>query len=223
MLDFARAILDMRRRHDAPTFVKPVLRTFGDLLVHFGAELLRRMEPVISEQTDAVSAFNLAQIDTVWQKVLRVPYTDKPAIAKALETHRARNVGLIKTLSQRSMGSIKSVLDANPGASADDLVERIGEVVSTSESHARLIARDQTLKLNGNLTMERHTAVGVTRYEWVTSNDDRVRPYHARLNDTEHDWTDPPVVSKDGRHEHPGGDYQCRCIANPVIDLDKIT
>lgn len=94
---------------------------------------------------------------------------------------------------------------------AGGLEERYG----VSEARAELIARDQTLKANGRLTRARQESAGVTQYKWLTSRDARVRDTHKALHGTLQSWANPPPVGG-GRHEHPGGDYQCRCQAIPV-------
>jgi SPP1 gp7 family putative phage head morphogenesis protein len=79
-----------------------------------------------------------------------------------------------------------------------------------------LIARDQTLKLNSAITKDRHIAAGISEYTWSTSLDDRVRPEHEALEGTKHSWDAPPEPG------HPGEDFQCRCVAIPVIDEDLL-
>jgi SPP1 gp7 family putative phage head morphogenesis protein len=93
---------------------------------------------------------------------------------------------------------------------AHDLRERFG----VSDSRAELIARDQTLKLNGQINRHRQLAVGVEEYIWDTSGDERVRESHARLDGQKFSWHAPPSVG------HPGQDFQCRCTAIPVIPED---
>ena len=81
-----------------------------------------------------------------------------------------------------------------------------------SESRAELIARDQTLKLNGAITKARQTSAGVNSYTWNTSHDDRVRESHAALDGQIISWDAPPEAG------HPGEDFQCRCVPIPVIE-----
>lgn len=60
-------------------------------------------------------------------------------------------------------------------------------------------------------------------YIWKTQDDDKVRRSHAWLNNKKFLWSNPPITNKEGTRNHPGGDYNCRCIAIPVIDkkVDK--
>ena len=60
---------------------------------------------------------------------------------------------------------------------------------------------------------------GFDRYVWTTKKDNRVRPDHARLEGRIISWNDPPVVDlRSGRRAHCGGDYNCRCVAAPLLD-----
>lgn len=83
----------------------------------------------------------------------------------------------------------------------------------TLEGRARVIARDQVSKLNGQLTEWRQRNLGITEYVWRTSGDARVRDSHADLNGTRRSWDQSPK---------PGEEVQCRCVAEAVIDIDAM-
>jgi len=64
---------------------------------------------------------------------------------------------------------------------------------------------------------------GVTGYHWLSRRDGSVRPEHAELDDPDeiYEWDDPPLKadkSSNGEDDHPGDDYNCRCIAVPAIE-----
>lgn len=64
----------------------------------------------------------------------------------------------------------------------------------------------------------RYKDIGVSKYEWSTSRDVRVRPDHRALNGQIFDWEHPPIVNKQtGKRANPGEDYNCRCLAVPVL------
>jgi SPP1 gp7 family putative phage head morphogenesis protein len=70
----------------------------------------------------------------------------------------------------------------------------------------------------------RQTQAGISEYEWSTSGDERVRSSHDELDGTRQSWDDPPVTNDDGDTNHPGEDYQCRCVAIPVLpDIGDLT
>lgn len=107
----------------------------------------------------------------------------------------------------------------NQGRSVSDIAKLLEEQAGYSTSRAVLTARDQTLKLYGQIQQERQQNAGIERYVWTTSLDERVRPDHADLDGSIQRWADPPVVDqRTGRRGHPGFDYQCRCTAVAVLD-----
>jgi SPP1 gp7 family putative phage head morphogenesis protein len=119
----------------------------------------------------------------------------------------------------------------------EEIRNRIQARMNVVRSRAELIARDQTLKLYGQIQEERQTQAGIEEYVWSTSLDERVRGNpsgiypkshgnHWKLEGKTFRWDDPPVVDPTtGRKEHPGGDFQCRCAAIPVLsdDLEPIS
>ncbi len=140
--------------------------------------------------------------------------------ARLQEAWVSRNVDLIK-VEDPIKKTIERVL-AQPldrGVRVEEVREQLREEFGFSKRRAQLIARDQTLKLSGQLQEARQTQVGITRYVWTTSDDERVRPRHEDLNGTVQLWAEPPIVDlRTGRREHPGGDFQCRCTADPILD-----
>ncbi len=108
----------------------------------------------------------------------------------------------------------KAVRDAAVGGlSTPKLRAQVQEALGVAESRARLIARDQVAKFNAEITRTRQTKAGITRYEWSTSKDDRVRESHEAKEGGIFEWANPPADTG-----HPGEDIQCRCVAIPVLD-----
>lgn len=137
-----------------------------------------------------------------------------------LDGFQDRNVGLIKTLAGKQIDDIRTLLEQGEiGAwRVEELSQKIKDSFGVNQSRADLLARDQTLKLNGDLTKVRQQNAGITKYIWTAVGDDRTRPMHAELDGTIQQWAVPPQISPDGRTGHPGEDYQCRCTAFPVLD-----
>lgn len=108
------------------------------------------------------------------------------------------------------------------GLRYEEIAKDILHTFDVSRSRARFIARDQISKINGTINRAQQEDAGVTRYMWSTSGDERVRPYHKKLDGKIFSWDDPPVVDANGRRAHPSGDYQCRCVAIPVFDVDTL-
>jgi SPP1 gp7 family putative phage head morphogenesis protein len=121
-------------------------------------------------------------------------------------------------MGREKIARVRSILDEGAGDRVEDIAAKIREETQATPARAQLIARDQVLKLNNGVTQARHVAAGVTEYVWRTSRDERVRSRHKELEGTTQAYTEPPVVDRrTGRRAHPGGDYQCRCTAEPII------
>lgn len=156
-----------------------------------------------------------------------------------LEKWVSNNVKLITSVKDASLEKMKEIVYTNfmEGKSTTSIIKRIQHQYGMDKRHARMIARDQTAKLNAALTKHQQTDAGISCYEWSTSLDRRVRAgdrmgkgmidpmgdNHKRLEGKIFRWDDPPLVDrKRGRRCHPGEDYQCRCCALPVFDLDTL-
>jgi SPP1 gp7 family putative phage head morphogenesis protein len=219
--DLALEILkEHEKRSDA--VASPLMRLFGRLAVHFGDLLSDDLVLLMQGLVDQTALFGFEQMGLIWRKALGLPYAESPGMVAKIATYQKRNTGLIKTLTKAAIDRVKVTVEENQGESVLTMQKALQEDVGVSASHGRFLARDQILKLNGQLTKDRQEDAGITKYEWVTSGDERVRPMHRALGGKEFSWDEPPKVSKDGRHEHPGGDYQCRCVANPILDLASL-
>lgn len=137
-----------------------------------------------------------------------------------------QNVDLITTIPKETLKRMYNVISG--GQYAGKTVAEIGRQIqasyNVSKSHARFIARDQMAKLNARITQQQQTDAGITEYVWRTVGDGRVRESHRHLNGKRFKYSDPPVVDpKTGRRANPGEDYQCRCVALSVFDIDGLT
>lgn len=152
-------------------------------------------------------------------RVAGIP-TSKLTSAARIAQFRDNNLALIKSLDSEAVDRLRTLLETaeKDAARVETLRAQIVEAFGATRSHADLIARDQVLKLNGQITEDRQTGAGIMQYTWSTSGDERVRPGHEELDGTVQSWSDPPEVDeKSGRRAHPGGDYQCRCVAIPEL------
>lgn len=188
---------------------------------------------VISFNRAKVRDFIAADPREAWKK--RVMMIDVADVVpeELLQGFIAENVDLITSIPETTFDRMERVIRKSLSAGADPktLAKIIEESFDVSKSRARLIARDQVAKANGQITRKTHEDAGVTRYRWVTARDERVRGNpaglwpegrHFDLDGKVFSWREPPIVDpKRGRREHPGGDYQCRCVAIPVLDDDE--
>lgn len=127
------------------------------------------------------------------------------------------------------------------------LRQQIKEEFKVSDGRAKVLARDQTSKMNTSLTAIRQTELGIDWYVWKTAEDERVvgRPgglypkisklhrNHYLMQNLLCQWKDPSVYSDDNGktwkkrkpempQNHPGEDIMCRCRAAPYIDIEAL-
>ncbi len=142
---------------------------------------------------------------------------------KAMTAWIEHNTGLIVTIPQSTLGEMKGIVREGflTGKRTKEITREIQDAYHRTKRHARLLARDQTAKLNGQLTEAQQRDAGVNEYVWSTCGDSRVRDSHRRLHGKRFSWDNPPEVTP-GRRLHPGQDYQCRCVALPVFNLEGI-
>ena len=146
---------------------------------------------------------------------------------QTLQTWIDENVSLIKSIPQDTLSEMQSIVSQGfrTGATLTSIEKNIQTTYHNKRSSAKLIARDQIAKLNGQLAKQQQTDAGVEEYIWSDSDDSRVRESHHRLNGKKFRWDDPPVVTPPGkpvRRCHPGEDYQCRCVALPVFNISTV-
>lgn len=170
----------------------------------------------IAEFAAGIERFNRAQFHAVLRSAYGVDiFKGEPWLAEALSQWEAENIKLIRSIPQQALDRMhgKIVSAVRSGTPTAKLAEWIRNEYGVARSRADLIARDQVGKLNGQLTEERQTRIGVRSYKWRGSLDERERDEHVAREGETFRWDDPP---EDG---HPGEPILCRCWAEPVLPL----
>lgn len=140
----------------------------------------------------------------------------KESLEDILVATTRENVSLIKSIPEEYFKKIESIVfsGTTQGRSAKSMMEKIRETGNVTQNRAKLIARDQSSKLNSALNEQRQRNLGVEEYIWRTSGDERVRDSHKSKNGKIFRWDSPPADTG-----HPGQDIQCRCVAQPIIKI----
>jgi SPP1 gp7 family putative phage head morphogenesis protein len=156
-------------------------------------------------------------------------YADNQHLNDYLQASIADNVNLITSIPDQYLTQVESIVLTNvrAGRLPSSIAKLLRNQYDITDRRAKMIARDQTAKVNGDLNRLRQTSAGFKYFQWMDSDDERVRDRHAYL--AEHvttygkgiyRWDNPPLSDK-GVPIIPGSDYQCRCIARP-IDQDEV-
>ncbi len=201
------------------------------------AEELEEIEDAMIEaRAAAVEAFeeeaHAGLLDTVVKRTelqsksefrrLGIDVRKEPVLGKLTDRWRTQNVDRITSVSEDQLSKVEDILREGFAMRPEELAEKLfDQIDGVTKSRLEFIARDQTLKLHGQIVQHRQRAAGIEKYIWTTSNDERVRPMHDDLEGETCDWDDPPEINEEGDTGHPGDDYQCRCTAFPILpELD---
>lgn len=208
-------------RHDAPgDAIQDVLATVS---VTIDADIDdAEIEMLAQRNVVKTSVWHANELQKQVQHVAAINvYDDTTGLLPHLETAVAENVRLIKGLKSKTLDEIKGVVlrGARTGIHQSVIAEQIEQQFGMSKRRAALIATDQVGKLNSELNSIRQQRLGVRRYRWSSSQDERVRKRHRQLNGTIQEWAKPPVTDeRTGERAHPGQPIRCRCQPIPIID-----
>ena len=138
-------------------------------------------------------------------------------LTEYLEASVYDNVQLIRTIPEQYMKNVESIVMNNvrSGGRWSAVQKQLVEQFGITDRRARVIARDQTAKINGQLNAKRQVAAGYEYFEWDDSGDSRVRKQHRAHAEkiTEYGkgvyrWDNPPI-GENGVPVIPGTEFQC--------------
>jgi SPP1 gp7 family putative phage head morphogenesis protein len=164
------------------------------------------------------STYQRVQLNRQTQAALGVDvFHNDQGLAQRFESFAAENVALITDLPERIAANVEKVttrvLAATETATLNgDLAEQLNKEFGFGERRSEIIARDQIGKLYGQVNATRQQDLGITKFVWRTSEDERVRPEHEALDGQTFSYDDPPDEGL------PGEPILCRCSAEPVFD-----
>lgn len=199
-------------------------------LARLALELVGSVVTKLPGQFNAVSKFNEGQFKLVVKANtgLTLPpvmpgapsssllgvnvFRSEPFLKPLAEGWISENTALIKSLPTRLHPELEGIIRRGVmnGQSVKDIKDQLKVRYGVTDYRAKLIAQDQTLKLNADLTRYRLQSVGVEEYIWRSVQDSRVRPEHAERNGNTYPWKGGAGGS------HPGQEVRCRCRAEAV-------
>jgi SPP1 gp7 family putative phage head morphogenesis protein len=189
---------------------------------------------------NAVDNFNNNQWLRVTKQLIGVPLLQlEPWRESQIQGFVSENISLITNLKQSVLDQIETTINRGikQGKRSSTIKNELLNGTSLQKgvfkklrTRAQLIARDQVDKLNGQLSKLRQSEAGIKQYTWLTARDERVRAKHRKLDGKICKWSNPTVYKNnitDKKWLHrsninayigdPGQDYQCRCVAIPII------
>lgn len=223
---------EMRAAIESPSAMNARIEIVIDE-IRRAVENAETMSAAINRTYQLVDRYNKAEFDaiigSVFGKGTNLSGQPMPGrtdavddLAELKELWVQENLDLIKSIDEDTLQRLKrmmtqAILDNVNGAELTKyLIDDLQDITGVVRSRAALIGTDQVGKLNGRLSQYRQEHAGLTSYIWETCHDSRVRKSHAARNGHRYYWSTPPP---DG---HPGMPIRCRCVALPVIDVDRI-
>src|SRR6056297_2668384 len=184
-----------------------------------GSEVNKRNKRELSKTYDKITPIDLANLTSAGEAQLQAFTMENASYIRKVSEEIIANTQRIITDRipqgkrwEQIVGEIERGLDGNAG------------VFKNIRTRAKLIARDQTNKLNGQLTKARQEELGMKLYRWSTVGDARVRSKHARLDGNIYSWSGTVRIDGKTYEEAPGGitpgsEINCRCVAEPVLEV----
>lgn len=202
------------------TYVEDFEAIIGAIKIAFAERVTRRkVEGDAEDMANSVNNRNASIFDMQVKQVIGVsPFRSEPWLQGTLSNSVTQNVSLITTLHEDYFKDVEfeTLNGLERGLSTREIAKRIQKKTGTARNRARLIARDQVSKLNSNLASRRASDLGVKRFRWSTSADERVRASHRALNNKIFTYKDGASVDGED-HVLPGQPINCRCVAIPII------
>ncbi len=149
---------------------------------------------------------------------------NSPEAEDLMRAAAIQNAQLIKSIPEQYLNSVSNIVLSNmrTGLMPREIAKQLEEQFGITQRRARFIARDQTAKVNGELTERRQRDAGYEYFKWLDSDDQRVRKRHQEIANADvgygvgiYRWDDLPK-SDDGTPIKPGQDYGCRCTSRPI-------
>lgn len=197
---------------------------------HEAARQMATMMAAGQRATWRLAAKESGQGRRVYQALLRE--TKSPAIAQAINEIVTQNSRLIKTVPHDIANEFSHLAQKRwvQGVRPDEItLEMNARVTRLKEYEARRIARTESAKASSALVQARSEALNLDFYIWRTARDgDRVRDSHQIMEGVICRWSEAPnpeAMAGEKSHGayHPGGIFNCRCIALPILALEDIS
>ena len=183
------------------------------------------MMPLVNGQIDAQLDEVLEDLDDQAKRTIEDSITVKvhlsPTEKENLKKMYTDNLQLpIKNFSNEQVVRMRELIQKNllEGLGDKALVDVLMKEFNVTRNKAMFWARQETGLLVSAYRQATYKTVGITKYKWSTSHDERVRVMHKDLDGKIFEFANPPVTNEKGDRNNPGEDWQCRCQAIPVLE-----
>lgn len=208
-------------------------------------ERLRRIDKKLQKISPAEIAGNIKTSDLFISTLEKTDrklvkslkdYLDKTIVVKPLELGSKErekiaeewqnNMDLwINNFAEEEIGRLRKdiALSVVSGDRHEAIAKSLQRSYGVTANKAKFLARQETSLMMAKIKETRYTSVGVNEYKWRTvagSKNHPVRPSHKILEGKVFRWDTPPITTAPDqpvRRNNPGQDYNCRCMAVPIV------
>lgn len=136
----------------------------------------------------------------------------------------------VKDFTEKEIKQLRKMIQENvlEGNRPEQIQKTIQRSFGVSQNKAKFLARQETSLMMAKFKETRYVDAGSEEYIWkcvhmpkdktpAQHNVGNVRYYHGILDGTRQRWDRPPITTKDGKRNHPGEDFNCRCFPMPIV------
>jgi SPP1 gp7 family putative phage head morphogenesis protein len=108
------------------------------------------------------------------------------------------------------------------GFRSESAIQEIQKSYGVSYNKAKFLARQETSLALSAFRETRYKSVGLNKYKWKCVAGSPLHPVRSmhKIHDGKiFSWDKPPVVNDKGDRKNPGEDYNCRCVAIPIVEF----
>lgn len=152
-----------------------------------------------------------------------VRFTMTRAMNDAYQAVIAENVGLIRSIAERHLSSVQTLVMQSVSAGRDlgTLAKALEQQHGVTKRRAANIALTQNNTATAVLTRARWLELGITRARWHHSAGGKTpRPTHVAFSGKTYDVRTGVILEPDEGYVWPGSAIGCRCVGSPVVEFD---
>lgn len=206
------------------------------------AKIMKKLETfspkVISEKLQATSIFDsvLFKTEKKFEKSIKnisIAPEVTPEQRLRISEEYTNNLQLyIRNFTEKETVELRNNIaeTAYSGNRYESVIGKIQQSYGVSQRKARFLARQETSLLMTKYKQTRYESAGINEYKWQCVNNPKdtrpgehvpgnVRYYHAKNNGKIFRWSEGAIINAKGEKKNPGQDYNCRCVAIPVVSF----
>ena len=223
-IDFLQTKIKSKLLKSSSFDLKELPSFFNSLRKYFDKNSFKIIEKFLNLIKKQAKKSFISSFESVYKNSFSVPFNEK-SFKKILKLFALQNAQLITSVRDTYLNSIANAVynSVTTGASQKTLAKSLSKSLGVTQRRIKLIARDQSAKLNESLSRKAQENAGIEFFIWQTANDERVSNGfggHKHLDGKIYKYKDLshlPIIDSKGTRGLPGDRVNCRCTAIPVI------